>query len=221
MYMWLIEFDGLEVQVENEVDAVLVFDEVVPGDRGVYSCFVSNDVGNVTSNQVILSIDGELRVCVISNLGWSIEMWLIKTQYIGRRSPLAILPFHENSDKDRWRVFWQWMKLSLVCPSFPFLVLIILCWATFSVQEVRETISMSSWLATTWLAVHTKLSVTTYSVLSEDCNLHAAQVPSMQPLLNFVFDALSTQQHKVSHQWVHVGIVVDLFLSIVCPHLVL
>ena len=54
-YQWYK--DG--VLLTGQISPNLVIREVAPSDRGYYQCTISNDQGSVTSNEILLTIDGE------------------------------------------------------------------------------------------------------------------------------------------------------------------
>ena len=49
-----------KTEVLNETEAVLVFDHLDIGERGVYSCSVSNGVNTTGSSEAIVSIEGQV-----------------------------------------------------------------------------------------------------------------------------------------------------------------
>ena len=54
-YQWYK--DG--VLLTSQISPNLTIPEVAPSDRGYYQCTISNDVDSVTSNEILLTIDGE------------------------------------------------------------------------------------------------------------------------------------------------------------------
>ena len=54
-YQWYK--DG--VLLTGQINPNLVIREVAPSDRGYYQCTISNDEDSVTSNEILLTIDGE------------------------------------------------------------------------------------------------------------------------------------------------------------------
>ena len=54
-YQWYK--DG--VLLTGQISPNLVIREVAPSDRGYFQCTISNDEGSVTSNEILLTIDGE------------------------------------------------------------------------------------------------------------------------------------------------------------------
>ncbi len=61
-YSWFRREGNNSVLIEREETEVLIFNNLNPSNRGVYLCEAKNEVGVATSNDAILSIDGEFNV---------------------------------------------------------------------------------------------------------------------------------------------------------------
>ena len=59
-YMWFrLEPSGINI-LEGESGEFLQFDSLLADDRGIYSCSVANELGSIDSEDVILSIEGNV-----------------------------------------------------------------------------------------------------------------------------------------------------------------
>ncbi len=61
-YSWFKREGNASVLIQREETEVLIFDNLNSSNRGVYLCEAKNEVGVATSNDAILSIDGEFNV---------------------------------------------------------------------------------------------------------------------------------------------------------------